>query len=98
MPAFVSRTRPVGWTLGCIHSGTGALGLRAILGADIHQSGVLEIQIAFAAPILAGAADFLSPLKFRNGCFLSHGAEFTFSRFQQFGHLTSSDFGKAGMP
>ena len=72
VPAFVSRTSPVGGTLGCIHSGSGALGLRAILGADIHQLGILKIQITFAAPVFTSTANCLFPLKLRNWCFLNH--------------------------
>ena len=77
VPAFVSRTRPVGGALSRIHSGSGTLGLRAILGADIHQLGILKIQIPLAAPIFTGTADRLLPLKFWNRCFLCHNLNFS---------------------
>ena len=72
VPTLICRTRPICWSLSSIHSCSGTLGLRIILGADIHQLGILKIQIPFATPIFTSTADILLPLKFRNWCFLCH--------------------------
>ena len=81
MPALVGGTGPVGGELCRIHAGACALGLGAVLGAHVHELGVLEIQIPFTAPILASTADGLLPLKFRNGCFLHHYVPLPFYDF-----------------
>ena len=72
MPAFIRRTSPIGWTLSSIHSCSGTLGLWAILSTDVHEFGILKIQVTFATPIFTGTTDILLPLKFRNWCFLYH--------------------------
>ena len=72
MPAFVSGTGHVERRLAGIHPRPGAPGLRADLRLNIHQSVRPKIQFPLAAPILASAAEGLSPLKLRQRCFLNH--------------------------
>ena len=40
--------------------------------SDVHQFGILKIQIPFATPVFTSTANRLFPLKFRNRCFLCH--------------------------
>ena len=70
VPAFVSRTSPVGGSLTGIHQSSGTLGLRAILSLNIHQFGILKIQTPFPAPILTARTNRLFPQELRYRCFL----------------------------